>query len=115
MSNRIEKNLINNSKDRKSPVASQLENNIQNRKNTNTALFYDEMQMEPEGEILPEDEKTYLEDMHYLYWKSYSELELVFKNKFLKSDTFKKMIISLNENMIEYRFMRQAGLLKDEE
>jgi hypothetical protein len=49
--------------------------------------------------------------MEYLYWKSYHELERVFKNQFQHSDAFKQMVLDLNQNMIEYKFMRQAGII----
>lgn len=49
--------------------------------------------------------------MDYFYWKSFRELEDVFKHEFQKSTSFKNMVLLLNQNMIEYKFMRQAGVL----
>ena len=50
--------------------------------------------------------------MEYIYWKSYEELRKVFENEFLKSKTFKDFVLLMNENMVEYRFMRQAGVIR---
>ena len=49
--------------------------------------------------------------MEYIYWKSYEELRKVFENEFLKSKTFKDFVLLMKENMVEYRFMRQAGVI----
>jgi len=52
-----------------------------------------------------------MKDVDYLYWRSFRELESVFKNDFQKSKSFKNMVLLLNQNMIEYKFLRQAGVL----
>ena len=58
-------------------------------------------------------EQQYLNDLEYLYRRSYEELKEVFETTFQVSDTFKEMVIEMNSNMIQYRFMRQAGFIKD--
>jgi hypothetical protein len=53
-----------------------------------------------------------LTDIKILYLRSYQELSKVFHEDFPASDFFKKMVLLLNENMIEYRFMQHAGLFE---
>ena len=55
---------------------------------------------------------VFLEDVDYLYVRSYKQLNEIFHSEFQQSDAFKKMVLLMNENMIEYRFLTQAGLLK---
>ena len=55
---------------------------------------------------------VFLEDVDFLYMRSYRELNDVFQKDFQQSESFKKMVLLMNENMIEYRFLTQAGLLK---
>ncbi len=55
---------------------------------------------------------VFLEDLDFLYVRSYKELNDVFRSDFQQSEAFKKMVLLMNENMIEYRFLTQAGLLK---
>jgi len=55
-------------------------------------------------------EDEYLNDIGFIYQKSYSELDTVFKGEFRKSKTFKDMVLLMNQNMVEFKFMRQAGL-----
>ena len=55
---------------------------------------------------------VFLEDVDFLYMRSYRELNDVFQKDFQQSEAFKKMVLLMNENMIEYRFLTQAGLLK---
>ena len=55
---------------------------------------------------------VFLEDVDYLYVRSYKQLNEIFNSEFQQSDAFKKMVLLMNENMIEYRFLTQAGLLK---
>ena len=54
----------------------------------------------------------YLQDMEYLYMRSINELEVVFRTEFKQSDAFKEMVIELNTNMIEYKFLHKAGIIK---
>ena len=44
--------------------------------------------------------------MENLYWKSFETLEKVFNQEFTQSKTFKDMVLMLNQNMVEYKFMR---------
>ena len=53
-----------------------------------------------------------LRNLETLYWKSFETLEKVFKRDFTRSKTFKDMVLLLNQNMVEYKFMRQAGVLR---
>ena len=57
-----------------------------------------------------EFEEKLLNDMGFIYQKSYSELETVFKTEFKQSKTYKDMVLLMNQNMVEFKFMRQAGL-----
>jgi hypothetical protein len=57
-----------------------------------------------------EVEEKLLNDIGFIYQKSYSELEMVFKKEFKQSKTFKDMVLLMNQNMVEFKFMRQAGL-----
>ena len=59
-----------------------------------------------------QDVSTYLQDMEYLYLRSFNELEAVFRTEFKKSSAFKDMVIELNSNMIEYKFLHKAGIIK---
>jgi len=34
----------------------------------------------------------------------------VFQKEFKQSKTFKDMVLLMNQNMVEFKFMRQAGL-----
>ena len=49
--------------------------------------------------------------MEYLYQRSINELENVFRNEFNQSDAFKEMVVELNSNMIEYKFLHKAGII----
>ena len=53
-----------------------------------------------------------MEDMDYIYWKAYQELHKVFKNELQKSTSFKNFVLLMNQNMVEYQFMRQAGVIR---
>jgi len=57
-------------------------------------------------------EEESLTDTKQIYMRSYQELSKVFHEDFPDSDFFKKMVLLLNENMIEYRFMQHAGLFE---
>ena len=62
--------------------------------------------IDEEFEVLDMTEKAeYLEDIDYLYQRSYSELVSEWKNGFRKSIYYKEMVLLLNQNIIEYRFM----------
>ena len=50
--------------------------------------------------------------MEYLYQRSINELETVFRNEFNQSDAFKEMVVELNSNMIEYKFLHKAGIIQ---
>lgn len=50
--------------------------------------------------------------MEYLYMRSFNELEAVFRTNFKESKAFKEMVIELNSNMIEYKFLHKAGIIK---
>ena len=59
------------------------------------------------------DPNYWLHDMEYLYLRSFNELESVFRSKeFRESQAFKDMVLELNSNMIEYKFLHKAGILK---
>ena len=58
------------------------------------------------------DPDYWLHDMEYLYLRSFNELESVFKEDFKRSKEFQKMILQLNSNMIEYKFLHKAGIIK---
>ena len=55
-------------------------------------------------------EEKLLNDMNHIYEKSFDELERLFRKEFQKSTSFKEMVLLMNQNMVEYKFMRQAGL-----
>jgi len=63
------------------------------------------------NQALNDIQEANMKDVDYLYWRSFRELESVFKNDFQKSKSFKNMVLLLNQNMIEYKFLRQAGVL----
>lgn len=50
--------------------------------------------------------------MEKMYYRSYNELKTIFYDAFPESEQFKQMVLMLNENMIEYRFLSSAGLIK---
>ena len=59
------------------------------------------------------DPNYWLHDMEYLYLRSFNELESVFRNnEFRESLAYKDMVLELNSNMIEYKFLHKAGILK---
>ena len=51
-------------------------------------------------------EKQLLHDLEYLYWRSYENLEKIFHRDFRQSKRFKDMVLLLNQNMIEFMFLR---------
>ena len=53
-------------------------------------------------------------DLDYLYKRAFQELEDVFRTDFKKSKVYEAMVLELYENVIEYKFLMQAGLLKQE-
>ena len=58
------------------------------------------------------DPEYWLRDMEYLYQRSFNELESVFRNEFRDSQAFQDMVVELNHNMIEYKFLHKAGIIK---
>jgi hypothetical protein len=61
----------------------------------------------PEAEPkLSMNEQHQLEDLEHLYWKSFNSLEQVFNGKFKTSKSFKDLVLLMNQNMVEYKFMR---------
>ena len=56
-------------------------------------------------------DKAWYNDMQYLYKRSFTELEHVFRVDFKKSKVYEAMVLELYENVIEYKFLHQAGLL----
>ena len=59
------------------------------------------------------DPNYWLHDMEYLYLRSFNELESVFRSQeFRESQVFKDLILELNSNIIEYKFLHKAGILK---
>ena len=54
----------------------------------------------------------WLNDMDYLYHRSFNELEVVFRTEFRSSQAFEDMVLELNSNMIEYKFLHKAGIIK---
>lgn len=61
---------------------------------------------------LEERQAANLSDMYFLYSKSYAELELVFRTEFPKSSSYRDFVLLMNQNMVEYKFMRQAGVIQ---
>ena len=51
-----------------------------------------------------------LRNIEYLYLRSYQECQALFRDGFETSEAYKNMVLLLHENMIEYKFMRQAGM-----
>lgn len=54
-----------------------------------------------------------LQNLDFLEMCAYYELNFVFQNEYQVSDEFKTMVLQTHETMIEYRFLMQAGLIKD--
>ena len=59
-----------------------------------------------------EEANYWLRDMDYLYHRSFNELETVFRMEFRHSEAFKRMVLELNQNMIEYKFLHKAGIIR---
>ena len=59
-----------------------------------------------------QDPNYWLRDMEYLYHRSFNELEVVFRSEFKESKAFEEMVLELNQNMIEYKFLHKAGIIK---
>jgi len=62
--------------------------------------------------MLMTDPNYWLRDMDYLYHRSFNELEVVFRRGFKDSKPFQDMVLELNSNMIEYKFLHKAGIIK---
>ena len=43
---------------------------------------------------------------------SFDMLETVYKNEFPSTEDYKELVIRLHDNVIEYSFLSQAGLIK---
>ena len=59
-------------------------------------------------------EALLLSNIDFLYECAYHELDYVFNNEYQVSNEFKTMVLQTHQTMIEYRFLMQAGLIKDE-
>jgi hypothetical protein len=61
-----------------------------------------------------EDIKTedQFDEIEFLYKVSLNCLRKVFETEYPNSEEFKQMVLVMNQNMIEYRFFSQAGLIK---
>lgn len=59
-------------------------------------------------------EASLLGNIDFLYECAYHELDFVFNNQYQVSNEFKTMVLQTHQTMIEYRFLMQAGLIKDE-
>ena len=69
--------------------------------------------MDEQATGMLQDPDYWLHDMEYLYLRSFNELEAVFLGKdFKQSRAYREMLIELNSNMIEYKFLHKAGILK---
>jgi len=60
----------------------------------------------------PNSPAYWLRDMEYLYLRSVNELEVVFRTQFRQSKAYEEMVIELHSNMIEYKFLHKAGIIK---
>ena len=60
----------------------------------------------------PNSPDYWLGDMEYHYLRSVNELEVVFRTQFRQSKAFEAMAIELHSNMIEYKFLHKAGIIK---
>ena len=59
-----------------------------------------------------EEPSYWLHDIEYLYLRSFNELEGVFRTEFKESKAFEEMVLELNSNLIEYKFLHKAGIIK---
>ena len=59
-----------------------------------------------------QDANYWLRDMEYLYLRSFNELETLFRTEFKQSKAFGEMLVELNSNQIEYKFLFKAGIIK---
>lgn len=50
-------------------------------------------------------------DVELIFSRSYGEMQRIFIGEFQASKSFKQMMLVMNENMVEFQFMRQAGLV----
>ncbi len=77
---------------------------------TRTIVVNDERPTMIQKIVKTQAEEKLLNDMNHIYEKSFDELERLFRKEFQKSTSFKEMVLLMNQNMVEYKFMRQAGL-----
>ena len=49
--------------------------------------------------------QEWMDNMEYLYVRSFNELQQIFRQEFKFSKHFENMVIELNENLIEYKFL----------
>lgn len=63
-----------------------------------------------QSECFSRAEDKLVTDIEMIYQRSYSALSRVFKEEFQESKSFKDMMMLMNQNMVEFQFMKQAGL-----
>ena len=80
------------------------------KKMTSTSLSNNESQTMVSNIAKIQAEEKLLNDMNHIYEKAFDQLESVFRKEFQQSTSFKEMVLLMNQNMVEYKFMRQAGL-----
>lgn len=64
-----------------------------------------------EEDLSADQVKERICDIEYLYLVSYSQMNAIFVNRFPDSNAFKQMVLVMNQNLIEYRFLAQSGLI----
>lgn len=60
---------------------------------------------------MAEAQEKALGDIELIYEYSFKQLQALYKNKFQTSKSFKDMMLIMNQNMVEFQFMKQAGLV----
>jgi len=66
-------------------------------------------------EQIDEDDPRKYFDMIRVAKISYDTLQRIYKKKFPESNQYKKLVLLLHDNVIEFNFMSQAGLLREDE
>jgi hypothetical protein len=51
-------------------------------------------------------------NIHKIFQISYSCLEVIYRTEFPLSQEYKELVIKLHDNVIEYNFLSQAGLIR---
>ena len=74
-----------------------LDNDYENEKESKSLSFNGQYEPNPQLEVS-------MFDIVPIYQKSYETLNWVFLEHFKKSEDYQKLVLQLNENMIEYRF-----------